>query len=246
MQTYSNYNFDYNEYKKKTRKRHNYSFLILTILVIALMVVAFFIKPTTIKVDEYYFARINTYLTYSEASKTSIEIQNRGGAGYIYFDGRYHVLTSFYTSKDDAESVVNNLKTDYPNASIYTLEVEQFKKSKKLSTSQNKATANIVTESVKLIDNLYTLLLQLDKSEISTNELSITLANIIKDYNECCDNYKSAFPDKNANIITSLEELEEIKTSLNNIKSASTEPNYKLKYELASIVFSYSSFLSCF
>lgn len=243
MQTYT---FNYKEYKKRISKKHNYSFLFITALIIVLIVIAYFIKPDNSKVDKFYFARINTYLTYSEASKMSAEIQSRGGAGYIHFDGRYHVIASFYNNEEDTIIVVNNLKTDYPYASVYSIDVKKFYNIKNFSASQNKSTANSISGCLNIINKMYSLLLQHDKSEININTLTLNLTNLKKDLDDIYNDFASTFKgNKNANIIKAIEVLDEIKTSINTIKN-SLDENFKLKYELVSIIFNYSSFLACF
>ncbi len=245
MQTNTNYNFDYQEYLKRTRKKQPHTIFILMTVIIGLMIVAFFVKPNNNKLDNLYLVRINTYLTYSEASKMSNEIQSRGGAGYIFFDGKYHVIASYYTTESEAISVVDNLATEYPTANVYTLEISQYKNKKTLSNNQNKAITNLIQTANNMIKQVYSLLLQYDKNEITSNELTIRFTDIITLLEDKIADYKAELSSNNANYINSIEKLDDITSSLNTIKS-NLDKSYQLKYELVSIVFSYSSLLACF
>lgn len=243
MQTYTNYNFDYKEYKKSTHKKSNYSLLILLALIVSLMIIAFVVKPASKQAGIFYFVRLNSYLTYKEANKMSSELQGRGGAGYIHFDGRYHVLIAYYASESEAMSVVNNLKNEYPTVDIFNLEIKQYRSKKYFSHEQNKAVVNLIKTTDETINNLYSQLLQHEKNEINTSELSINLSNIIKDYKDMSSEYKSKLSNKKASTISTLEKLDKIENSLNNIKSNINE-KYYTKYELVNIIFNYYSLLS--
>ncbi len=245
MQTYI---FDYNEYKKRTKKKFNFSFIILTLFIIALLITACFIQPKKQK-TVYYFVSANSFFNYTDASKLSNEIQARSGAGYIHFDGKYHILVAFYTNKDDANSVVENIKEDYPTASVFSLELDKFYTNKKLTKSQNKLIKNISTNISSNIDTLYEYFLKYDKNEINLSQLSIIASNIEEDFTDLYNNYIDSFKStKYSFSSTSLDYLNKIKNSIISIKTAckSDYISYELKYNLVCMSVNYSSFLSCF
>ena len=118
------YQFNYKEYNKKIyRSSGGGSIAVMVFVIIVLIGLAFFLTKQNIKhkKNEFYFVEINKCLTYKDASDLSIEIQSRAGAGYVFFDGSYHVLANFYLNKADAESVCENLKPDYPTCKVFSL-----------------------------------------------------------------------------------------------------------------------------
>ena len=73
-------------------------------------------KPKHTKTCEIYFLEIDSFQSYQSALNLSKEINANGGAGYIYYDGNYHVFANFYSKIEDAKSVLENVLEDFPNS----------------------------------------------------------------------------------------------------------------------------------
>ena len=238
MQTYE---FDYLTYKKSIKKRKNYSVLIMVLVISVLMCTYFLILPKT-RTSTYYFIRINSYLTYKEANKLANELQSKSAGGYIYFDGKYHVFASFYPSQQEADNVLSNLIDSYPTANIYFLETKSIK---------TYHVDNVITNSLKcqinIINQLYNMIVGLDKNELSDNQFTIMFNRLKKDFDNTKSEYKSFYKHtSDANIITAYDTLDNISKSLDNISNLTPKANcYQYKYELINIVFNHSSFLDC-
>lgn len=239
MQTYE---FDYNDYKKRIKKRHNLSFLIMLVIIALLIIACYFIIPST-KTNKYYFVRINSYLTYSEASSMAVELQSKSAGGYIYFDGRYHVLANFYPNEEDANKVAENLSNNYPNIDVYTIDSKQYKKS--ANNTDYNVIKDIIECQVTIINQLYNCIINHDKNMLNNNQFLTMLSSINKDYQDKKSVFHSHFKgSKSANIINAYDKVEDIANSLENIeKAVNDDVSYKLKYELMHIVFTHSSFL---
>lgn len=235
MQTYE---FNYNEYKKKSKRGKSHSLLIIAILIIVLISMCIFLNPTN-ATNKYYFVRINTYLTYKEANNAATELHSRSAGGYIHFDGRYHVLASFYPSKAEAEAVLSNISHLYPHADIYTLEARS------LDRSTNDIILDVVACQIDTISSIYKLILELDQGQISAGQVNSTIKHISSHFSSKQADFVSFHKTtKKPNIINCANILDNISNSLENISTITPQPNlYQYKYELMNIIFNHLSFL---
>ena len=219
------YQFNSKEYNKKIYNRtNNGSFAVIIFFIIILVGAAFLlIKQNKPSKNEFYFVEINQFLTYKEASSLSEEIQSKSGAGYIFFNGKYHVFANFYLSKADAESVSENLKQQYPNCKVYTLSYNKFSKNKKLSSTENSACKKLYEVGQTSIEQLYNNIYQYDTSQINENQLK-------------------------ANFCSIADNLSELYFSLGSLKNITDETdfNFKMRYELIKFVVNFTNTISCF
>lgn len=239
-----NYQFDYVQYKKKINKKSVCLIPILLILNFILLVVAFYLT-TSSNEQEFYFVQIDEFATYKDANTLACEIQGKNAGGYIYYDGTYHVLASFYLLKDDAESVSTNLKNDYPNACVFSISTPKKIYATSLSNKQHACANEFCLNSLSAIQQLADLSIKYDCSEISFSELSVKIKDLSSSLRKSKDNLsaelsspKYALAIKHAEeIAICLEELEE---------TTEQEMSKQIKYELIKLVINYSSFLSAF
>ncbi len=235
----------YQTFKRKYKTRKGITFTALIILTILLVGLAVFLIQTSEKKVEFYFIQAGVYLNYREALSLAQELQAKQGAGYVYYDGSYHILISFYPEKADAESVLNNLKVDYPNASVLTLSETAFKKNSSFTADENDAIYDLITNNNTFIRQTYNQLLLLDKSEISASVLQSNLRKISDDFEKNYENFKKNLKN-NANFTLFNKILYEILESYKNlceITKNEFQP-YELKYELIKVVCNHVSFLS--
>ena len=239
----SNYEFDYNQYKKRTIKNNGVPFVILLLIIILLTGLAVFIKPIKTSNYEFYFVKANSFSTYSQANIFAQEIQKSGGAGYIHLDKKYHVIINFYQNKKDAESVAENLKNDYQNIEVYTISAKKFKNLQNLSKNQNKSIENLSNFTINLIQTLSILSIQFDKKEINHNQLNTKLNSIHDDFcdfnNEFINQFKT-----NSKFNVCREYSHNIKNDLKILAEIYEENcNQQFKYLISDIVCNYCSFL---
>lgn len=244
--TFSNYKFDYNQYKKRTTKNSYISFVILFLTIILLTGLAVFIKPIKTSNYKFYFVKANSFSTYSQANTLAQEIQKSGGAGYIHLDKKYHVLINFYQNKKDAESVAENLKNDYKNVEVYTISAKKFKNLQNLNKNQNKSMENLSNFTINLIKTLSILSIQYDKNEINYNQLNTKLNSIYDDYSELNDAFINQFKtDSKFNVCR--EYSHNIKNDLKILTEIYEEnSNQQFKYLITDTVVNYCSLLNSF
>lgn len=241
-----NYKFNYNQYKKTIHKKNNFSFLLIIFLIIILMSACILLKPKNKKVFEYYIVEVDCFQTYQQAIELSNEINIRGGAGYIYFDSKYHVLASLYSNYDNAEKVCNNLIENYPNTNILTFSNDKFVKLKNLNAKQNNSIENLINATNNILINLETLNLQYDTNKINQNKLKISVKNFLENFTICYDDFLSSFKNKpKFNVVK--KHTEEISKSLEILTAQNNEiTSSNLKYSLISICINLYQFRNYF
>ncbi len=243
------YQFNSKEYNKKIYNRASGgSFAVIIFFVIILVGLAFVLvrqnKPSK---NEFYFVEINNFLTYKEAGNLSAELQSKSAAGYVYFDGQYHVLANLYLTKTDANNVCENLKLQYPNCKVYTLSYNKFFTNKKLSSSENTAYKKLCEVGKNSIEQLYNNIYQYDISQINETQLKVNFGSIADNFTDTYNQFISAF-NSNSKYNKAKSCLAELYFSLGTLKNITNETdfNFKMRYELIKIVVNYTSIVSCF
>lgn len=241
-----NYTFNYNEYKKKIKQQHGFSFLIILFLIIALVGIAYWLISNNGQNEYLYFVEVNSYLSYNEANIKAGEIQTQNGAGYIYFDNVYHVLAGYYPTEESATAVVNNILPSEPNSKVFKLECNSFNRRNNLTNKQNELVIEIVNKNKTNLNKIYENIINFDKNEANINELNINFLNLKTDYENLISEFSKNFNQK-SKYINAIDSVKKIKTSIENlITSLSNNEFYKLKYETINIAIQHQCFLSCF
>ena len=239
-----NYSYTSQYYKQKTKKQVNITILIF--LIIILLAIAIFLINKKEKKTYFYFLQADEFINYKDATNLAYELQSRQGAGYIYYDGTYHVLISYYSTKEDAESVLQNIKNEYLNATIFNISTALFRENSIYTDEENKVIKNLILTNESLIEQSSSQILSYDKNEISSNVLQINMKRILDEYEKIFENFKNKlknnkkytiFLKKTTKIYENYKNLYEL--TKNNFQS------YQLKYELIAIVNNHASFLSC-
>ncbi len=239
-----NYSYSSPYYKQKNKKQ--ISITILIFLIIILLAVAVFLIERKEKKTYFYFLQANEFVNYKDATNLASEIQARQGAGYIYYDGTYHVLISYYSTKEEAESVLENVKSEYSNASVFDISASTFRENTNYTDEENKEIKNMILTNEGLIERTYTQVLSYDKNEISINILQTNTKKILDEYEKKFENFKNKLKNnkKYAIFLKKTTKIHENYKNLYEYTKNEFQP-YQLKYELASIVNYHVSFLSC-
>ncbi|MBQ8615163.1 MAG: hypothetical protein IJ415_01180 [Clostridia bacterium] len=171
-------------------------------------------------------------------------ISESGGAGYIYFDGKYHVLASFYSNLDDAESVAENLINEYPNTQVLTIECKHFYSLKNLTDDQNSAIKNLIDSTKKIILQLEDLSIKFDTKEMNFNEANVHIKKYSDEFASILDGLFKNFK-TNSKFNTAKEYAQEIQKTLTNL-SNSDEQNFSttLRYSIVDIAITLTQFSS--
>lgn len=133
------YKFNYTNYEKTIRTNPR-GFVAIIITIIILLGLAVYLTQTKPDYVNFYFVEMGNFNNYKDASNYANTIQQKEGAGYIFFDTSYHVLANFYYNKKEAENVCNNLVPAYPNTKVLTLKAKKFN----TKTAQDKKQKSLI------------------------------------------------------------------------------------------------------
>ena len=237
----NSFKFDAKDYKKRTKKKTISIFFIL-FLIIILTICSVCLLPKSNNVDLFYFVEIDSFSRYSDANILAQKIQQESAAGYIYYDEKYHVLTSFYLEKKQAESVVKNISIDYPNSNVYTLEISRFHPKDNFNEKQNKT---ILDVSQCLLDTIHTLSefsIEYDSHSRSMDSIKVNITNYYSTFMSLQNVFNTVFHiDSKFNAHKSY--LTEVNNSFNRIiQSSESQFSRVIKFETINIIMNYSSF----
>lgn len=238
------YNFNYLDYKKRLKKPIKFNFVFITLVLILLLGTCVFLNQNKQSFSTYYFVEVGEYSTFFQANKTAIELSQKSGAGFVYFDKSYHVLAGFYLTQESAKSVSKNIANEYPNAKIFTLSAAKFSNKKTYSKTENFTLKNMIENNKNLINSIYQLSLSLDKNELSFNS-AITKILALKDDFVCSQKlFEDSFKNEKIYFNTN-KKLNEICNSLTRLtKSTEQELKQKIKYELINITITHTLILN--
>lgn len=238
------YIFNYNQYKKSINKKPKNYFSLIFIIIIILLGLCIFLYPKNYNYEKMYFVEIDNFNTYKDANKLANLISNKGGAGYVFYDGKYRVLASFYSNYDNAKKVSENLNKEYKNVSILTVENTKFTPKKQLNKHQNSQVKIVLKTTFEALLKLEKLNLKLDKKTLSENELKLHIKNINDNFQNIYSSFLSYFKnDSKFNIAKKY--LNEIKNSMSTL-TADTITSSILRYENIKIGINRNHFLTCF
>jgi len=200
-------NFDYDEYKKNTTKKSGKFFVAMFVIIGFLLALSFanlfslamyssglsLLSGYDIKSNKFYTIQIEYYSDYNQARDFAQTLTIQGAAGYIYFDGGYRVLASCYTKYSEAESVIQNIKSTYSNAKVYTIDTQKITYPSNLNKSQLGAFKNVLQSMQNSINSLLEISTGFDKGD--TNE-----QNVHTELNTCYTNFENSLASFDQNI----------------------------------------------
>ena len=176
--------------------------LLLTISICNLLSYAFFSSGLSIvsgrerSGNSFYAVELDNFDTYDEANTFATTIQQKGGAGYITYNKKYKVLSSLYITYNDAKAVADNVKQDYPDATVYEIVFIDVKLPDDLNSEQNNAittSLEVIKSAISTMTNIY---LGLDTGELSNETAHSMLQTLYDDSVTQVESISSAFHSK--------------------------------------------------
>ena len=239
----SNYSFNYNQYKKRITKSSQMPFSVIFLLIIVLLGVACFIGNPKKRIETFYFLEVDCFFNYSDANACANEISALNAGGYVYFNGKYHVLACAYLNEADANKAKENIKQEYPNAQVFTLSTHKFNENN-FTEKEVDEISTVINANYETIKNIYNLIIRCDTNTINENEIERELENLNKNYSNKVDGFKTLF--RNNKKFTKEKELVSKFSSCLAQNSSLTNISQSLKYNLIKISILHYSFLECF
>ena len=245
---FSTNGYGYTYKKDKQRKKSKFSkiliriFFIMLIMLIITISIFVFVLPMSKNKDKnviLYALQVAEYDNYSSAENMSKNIQQKGGAGYIYIlDNNYKVLISCYKNIEDAEKVQKNLNDSGYQLEIINLDIKSYEKINGFSNKQNE---NYILAQNLFIDNysqLYDLSVLYDTNDITINELKTKLNEIYYNNSEIIDNFDDEFNGVGESEIVYLKiYLSRLQQLINNLLLTNSQFDYLLKETYFNIIF---------
>ncbi len=242
------YQFSYEEYKKRVYKNPGLSIYIICFFIIILIGAAFLLWPKQSNDNKttFYFVEVDNFLVYKDANALAGEIQSRLGAGYVYFDTSYHVLASFYPTAESASAVVDNLLSEYPSAKLFSISCNKFSKHNNLTDSQNRIVAETIAKNNETIDEIYKNILNFDKNDINISVLKQNFTILATNYKKTMDEMSGCFS-RNSNYFKTIKNIENIMSAINSLNDyVDNNEIFKLKYNLIKIVVEHCAYVNTF
>lgn len=233
----TNYEFDYHQYRKHLNNRSGFPVSIILVTIILLVGVMVYLKPSIIEKTDFYFVEVGSFNKFSSASNLATETQQKGGAGYIYFDNNYHVFVNLYLKKQDAEAVVNNIKNEYNNAKIFKISSKKYKNNKNFTQKQINIIKNTLKTNLSTIETISQISQNYDKNLISDIEIKNDYLMLKNNYENQQIIFSSTFSDRVSN-----EYINATSEILRNYASKDLNGN-SIKYSLIKITLNHISLL---
>ena len=143
--------------------------------------------------NNFYAVQVATFDDYDDAYTFAIQLQNKGGAGYITYNKEYKVLASMYLTYNDAKSVAENMKDEYNQARVYEIVLPDITMPDDLTKEQEKAITNsfaITKSTLATMSNIY---LGLDKGEIKDSTARTMMSSLYDDSIDQVDSIRTSF-----------------------------------------------------
>jgi|GEM_PF-5276705 len=126
-----------------------------------------------IRGQTYYAVSFGRFENLADANKEADKIIVRGGAGYVVKDKGYNVLSSLYTNRADADSVVKYLKQSNYNTAVYEIKIPDIYL--KTEFDYTKVLSELFSPLSKLCDLYY----KIDDGEITVHASISTINKMI-------------------------------------------------------------------
>lgn len=239
----STYQFNYSQYKNKITTHRNFAIIPLIIAICLLSIFCVILKPKNQIETHFYLVEFDSFLTYKDALVFAQEVQSQGAAGYIHFDGSYHVFASVYLNEKDAKTVSSNIAEDYNSVSIFNFAAKKELDTSNLSSEQAQAAKNYVDFCFKSICEISDLIVSFDKKEIDETSVKNRLSSYANDSQKHYKSLISTLP-KHHKFNTIKDNAQTINDTFKEMCTYSSSSN--LKYSLIKLVISYCSFVKSF
>ena len=198
-------------YKKEvnTKKRKRVKllkFFVLRSVLLSFFIIVFFanifsslITPGTINLNrgERYFlgqklysVELASFDNIAEATEASENYKQQLAAGYVVNDkGIYRVLASAYKTRTNAESVIENLKQNEIDASIFVIDMPTLYLDLELTNEEKLALKECFELFYDSYLKIYELSMKLDKSQITLDQAKVELLALKSDSEQIINNF---------------------------------------------------------
>lgn len=201
-------------------------------------------------INNFYAIQLEKFDEYTQAQDYATNIQKLGGAGYVTYNKGYRVLSSMYLNYEQAKSVMDNIKSDYPNVCVYELCVPDISLPSDLSEEQLKVLSTSIAVSKSTISTLYNIYVGIDSGEIKDELAKSMLSALTDDCNTQLTSFKTAFHSKDTATYLkykmNLSDLASNVAEIIKIGLSGSELSQIIKYQQLKCVFVYINMCKLF
>lgn len=238
------YFFDEKNYLAKFKPKNNDNFFIFVpIVIILLLGLAVFLNQQNKTTYNFYFIEIENVLNYSKANTLAQQLQTEGEAGFIYFDGSYHVFSKFCLDEKSADTELKNAIKKYPLSKLFKFSTTP-KTLSKLSKKQSQSAKEISAQMSCLVNKISTLNFNFVSGTSTLVETKLGYVNLYENFSKIKDEFKNLSKHELAENMKTY--LENISSDLSSLTKEDEINKTNLQFYLADIVINYNSFLECF
>lgn len=127
--------------------------------------------------DTFYAVQTGIYSDKKTADLYAEQLQKRGGAGYVLYDGMYRVVASVYPKALQAQSVAERMEEAGINATVFSFTLLDVSDSS-LSREDRQKLSEIANYPVYCYEELYLLSNSIDTGTLTQDELQARLKNL--------------------------------------------------------------------
>ncbi len=193
-----------------------------------------FLNNNEMKKNGYAIYAVSVYQStnFAGAGTSASSFQDKGGAGYIYFDnGIFHVLASGYKEKSDADKVIEKLISQGMNAKLLTITVSTTTISGTFSQSEQSALNNALMCFSNCFDSLYDMAIALDTNVSKENEIRNQLSSLLSSTKEIKTKFDKAFSSRLTEKLLEISlSIGDVVDYIDDVSSSSEGLSSKIKY----------------
>lgn len=205
--------FDYEQFKRRLNKKVNFPISVLLVLII-LLTFTLTILTNNQKNSTIYFVEVGNYQNYKFAKTKVSELEKQNIGCYIFYEQTYHVFVGFNSSKKSAKLLLEKLKQNNTNPTIYEIKFKNFSALSILNKNENRVIKNLFNSVEKILEFLSSW----ENSTENVKEIKKLSTNFETNFEE----FKTAFKsNKNYNIPKKY--LNKILLSLKDLSSGELE-----------------------
>lgn len=187
-----------------------------------------------------YAVTMGEYEDKLECEKVALGSSVQGAGGYVWEDGKYYVVGNVYSNREDAESVLENLKETQYNTAIKQIDFPAISLDFDMYANDN---MDCIKSAFGFFDDMYEILydysIRFDRGEVTNLAVSSGLSECrgkLKSTIVQVQNLLSKSDSKLSLVQSALIRLDELldQTIIKTIDNSAT--NHSLKYSLVSVV----------
>ncbi len=181
--------------------------IFLSLVLVASLMLANYLSLRIIKVQaksegvtnnevKLYMLSLSKSKVLNEAKSIAPDYQELGAGGYIFKRGDYfHVVSSAYRNKNDAELVKNSIKINLDiDSEIFTLKMPAYKLNGSFNVEEKKIITKALQVAATLYDSAYDIAVSLDTGVCNETSAKLSINTLANDIATTYANFNTLYP----------------------------------------------------